>query len=125
RNRRHGTHSEERGANGAALTRAQSSGEKQTDARRQRRTRDDDERERRQIECDGLHELHDDAAVQRPCCDDSSSAVEPHGSIPASTRVQKGRRYMLNYALVFLLVGLIAGALGMFGVAAVATQIAW
>jgi uncharacterized membrane protein YtjA (UPF0391 family) len=32
---------------------------------------------------------------------------------------------MLNYALVFLLVGLIAGALGMFGVAAVATQIAW
>ena len=32
---------------------------------------------------------------------------------------------MLNYALLFLLVGLIAGALGMFGVAAVATQIAW
>ena len=32
---------------------------------------------------------------------------------------------MLNYALVFLLVGLIAGALGLFGVAAVATQIAW
>ncbi|HKF69038.1 MAG TPA: DUF1328 family protein [Vicinamibacterales bacterium] len=32
---------------------------------------------------------------------------------------------MLNYALLFLLVGLIAGALGMFGVAAIATQIAW
>ena len=32
---------------------------------------------------------------------------------------------MLNYALLFLRVGLIAGALGMFGVAAVATQIAW
>lgn len=32
---------------------------------------------------------------------------------------------MLYYALVFLVVGLIAGALGLFGVAAVATQIAW
>lgn len=31
---------------------------------------------------------------------------------------------MLYYALVFLVVGLIAGALGLFGVAAVATQIA-
>lgn len=33
--------------------------------------------------------------------------------------------HMLHYALVFLLVGLVAGALGMLGVAAVATQIAW
>jgi uncharacterized membrane protein YtjA (UPF0391 family) len=32
---------------------------------------------------------------------------------------------MLYYALVFLVVGLIAGALGIFGVAAMATQIAW
>lgn len=32
---------------------------------------------------------------------------------------------MLYYALVFLVVGLIAGTLGLFGVAAVATQIAW
>ena len=32
---------------------------------------------------------------------------------------------MLYYALVFLVVGLSAGALGLFGVAAVATQIAW
>jgi uncharacterized membrane protein YtjA (UPF0391 family) len=32
---------------------------------------------------------------------------------------------MLYYALVFLIVGLIAGALGLFGVAAVATQISW
>jgi uncharacterized membrane protein YtjA (UPF0391 family) len=32
---------------------------------------------------------------------------------------------MLYYALVFLVVGLIAGVLGMSGVAAVATQIAW
>ena len=32
---------------------------------------------------------------------------------------------MLYYALVFLIVGLIAGALGLFGVAAVASQIAW
>jgi uncharacterized membrane protein YtjA (UPF0391 family) len=32
---------------------------------------------------------------------------------------------MLYYALMFLIVGLIAGALGLFGVAAVAGQIAW
>ena len=32
---------------------------------------------------------------------------------------------MLYYALVFLIVGLVAGALGLFGVAAVASQIAW
>jgi uncharacterized membrane protein YtjA (UPF0391 family) len=32
---------------------------------------------------------------------------------------------MLYYALVFLVVGLIAGALGLFGVAAIAGQIAW
>jgi uncharacterized membrane protein YtjA (UPF0391 family) len=32
---------------------------------------------------------------------------------------------MLYYALIFLVVGLIAGALGLAGVAAVAGQIAW
>jgi len=32
---------------------------------------------------------------------------------------------MIYYALMFLLVGLIAGALGLFGVAQVAAQIAW
>jgi uncharacterized membrane protein YtjA (UPF0391 family) len=32
---------------------------------------------------------------------------------------------MLYYALIFLVVGLIAGALGVSGVAAVASQIAW
>ena len=32
---------------------------------------------------------------------------------------------MIYYALVFLVVGLLAGALGAFGVAAMATQIAW
>ena len=32
---------------------------------------------------------------------------------------------MLYYALMFLVVGLIAGVLGMSGVAAVASQIAW
>lgn len=35
------------------------------------------------------------------------------------------RSYMLYYALLFLIVGLIAGALGVSGVAAMATQIAW
>jgi Protein of unknown function (DUF1328) len=32
---------------------------------------------------------------------------------------------MLYYALMFLIVGLIAGALGLFGIAAIAGQIAW
>ncbi len=32
---------------------------------------------------------------------------------------------MIYYALVFLIVGLIAGALGLAGVAAIAGQIAW
>jgi len=32
---------------------------------------------------------------------------------------------VLYYALMFLVVALIAGALGMFGVAGIATQIAW
>jgi uncharacterized membrane protein YtjA (UPF0391 family) len=32
---------------------------------------------------------------------------------------------MLYYALMFLIVGLIAGALGLFGIAQVAGQIAW
>ena len=32
---------------------------------------------------------------------------------------------MLYYALLFLVVGLVAGALGLFGIAAVASQIAW
>jgi len=37
----------------------------------------------------------------------------------------KGESAMLYYSLVFLIVGLIAGALGISGVAAVASQIAW
>lgn len=32
---------------------------------------------------------------------------------------------MLYYALMFLIVGLVAGALGLVGIAAVAGQIAW
>ncbi len=32
---------------------------------------------------------------------------------------------MLYYALVFLIVGLVAGALGLAGVAGIASQIAW
>ena len=38
---------------------------------------------------------------------------------------QKEAAAMLYYALVFLIVGLIAGALGIYGVAGVASQIAW
>jgi uncharacterized membrane protein YtjA (UPF0391 family) len=36
-----------------------------------------------------------------------------------------GTTAMLYYALMFLVVGLIAGALGLFGIAAIAGQIAW
>jgi uncharacterized membrane protein YtjA (UPF0391 family) len=32
---------------------------------------------------------------------------------------------MLYYALIFLLIGLIAGTLGLFGVAQIASQISW
>ena len=32
---------------------------------------------------------------------------------------------MIYYALVFLIVGLVAGALGLFGIAAIAGQISW
>jgi uncharacterized membrane protein YtjA (UPF0391 family) len=39
-------------------------------------------------------------------------------------RVKEGMP-MLSMALTFLIVGLIAGLLGLYGVAAVATQIAW
>jgi uncharacterized membrane protein YtjA (UPF0391 family) len=39
--------------------------------------------------------------------------------------MEGGGRTMLHYALMFLIVGLIAGALGLVGVAAVASQIAW
>jgi uncharacterized membrane protein YtjA (UPF0391 family) len=41
--------------------------------------------------------------------------------------LEVGRRTkdMLYYALIFLLVGLVAGALGLFGVAAIAGQISW
>jgi uncharacterized membrane protein YtjA (UPF0391 family) len=39
-------------------------------------------------------------------------------------RVKEGMP-MLSMAVTFLIVGLIAGLLGLYGVAAVATQIAW
>jgi len=49
--------------------------------------------------------------------------------VPTGTRLallsQQEDLDMLYYALVFLVVGLVAGALGLFGVAAVASQIAW
>jgi uncharacterized membrane protein YtjA (UPF0391 family) len=39
--------------------------------------------------------------------------------------VSKEGKPMLYYALIFLVVGLIAGVLGLFGIAAVASQISW
>jgi uncharacterized membrane protein YtjA (UPF0391 family) len=46
-----------------------------------------------------------------------------HGS--CSNTQEEGVSSMLYYALIFLVVGLIAGALGVTGVAGVASQIAW
>ncbi len=40
-------------------------------------------------------------------------------------RMPEGGAEVIYYALVFLIVGLIAGALGLAGVAAIAGQIAW
>ena len=56
----------------------------------------------------------------------------PYGTVSATYRLRKKRspwrakeEIVLYYALVFLVVGLIAGVLGATGVAAVASQIAW
>src|SRR5262245_20240313 len=46
-----------------------------------------------------------------------------HDSCPF-LRVRRNT-HMLYYALIFLVVGLIAGVLGLFGVAQIASQIAW
>jgi len=109
------------------VTRRQALRHEQADARGQRRTRAYHEGKHRQIESDGLHEFHELLRVQTACCDNSSVCVlcvwlDPC-IVPRGER--KGIKAMLNYALLFLLVGLIAGALGLFGVASVATQIAW
>jgi uncharacterized membrane protein YtjA (UPF0391 family) len=54
-------------------------------------------------------------------------AVEdvPRQSICRDVHKSRRRLLMLYYALVFLLVGLVAGVLGVTGVAAIATQISW
>jgi uncharacterized membrane protein YtjA (UPF0391 family) len=52
-----------------------------------------------------------------------SEIVTSSGS--ADNRSGRKESHMLYYALMFLVVGLLAGALGAFGVAAMATQIAW
>ena len=41
------------------------------------------------------------------------------------TDLERREMGMLYYALVFLVVGLVAGALGLFGIAAIAGQISW
>ena len=53
----------------------------------------------------------------------SPKKVERHAF--CLTRNEKEGAYVLYYALVFLIVGLIAGVLGATGVAAIASQIAW
>ena len=49
----------------------------------------------------------------------------PEGRGPSETGAVREVGIMLHYALMFLIVGLIAGALGLAGIAAVAGQIAW
>jgi uncharacterized membrane protein YtjA (UPF0391 family) len=53
-------------------------------------------------------------AVTRPTGTSTHGVAGAHGGLT-----------MLYYALVFLIVGLIAGALGLAGIAAIAGQIAW
>src|SRR5215813_7645573 len=54
----------------------------------------------------------------------SASSSKTSGRLFALPLVGR-RAAMLYYALIFLVVGLIAGLLGIYGVAAMATQIAW
>jgi uncharacterized membrane protein YtjA (UPF0391 family) len=55
----------------------------------------------------------------------TATACFSAGTGPAPFTLRKGVAAMLYYALVFLIVGLIAGALGVYGVAGIASQIAW
>jgi uncharacterized membrane protein YtjA (UPF0391 family) len=61
-------------------------------------------------------------------CENGRSKAQFADELPAGHGLcyWRGRRKsMLYYALVFLIVGLVAGALGIYGVASVASQIAW
>ncbi len=53
------------------------------------------------------------------------AALALHEWIDQRAEVPREELPMLYYALMFLVVGLIAGALGLFGIAAIAGQIAW
>jgi uncharacterized membrane protein YtjA (UPF0391 family) len=55
----------------------------------------------------------------------SFRVVVPETRCDRATAEVKEDMAMLSMALTFLIVGLIAGVLGLYGVAAVATQIAW
>lgn len=59
-------------------------------------------------------------------CSQSQTTEETSGvGVGADVRHPEKEPDMLRYALTFLVVGLIAGVLGLTGVAAVATQISW
>jgi len=55
----------------------------------------------------------------------SSASLTIELARPLPSRRERRKQAMLYYALMFLIVGLVAGALGLFGIAAVASQIAW
>ena len=69
----------------------------------------------------------DDKTVINSTLGDSgtTSAVLPDLVVMVRRLQRREDRAVIYYALVFLIVGLIAGALGVTGVAAVASQIAW
>jgi uncharacterized membrane protein YtjA (UPF0391 family) len=64
-----------------------------------------------------------------PCtdgCDSNALGIDRAEWCPLNQGpVQGEEEMMLYYALVFLVLGLVASALGAYGVAAVASQIAW
>jgi uncharacterized membrane protein YtjA (UPF0391 family) len=64
------------------------------------------------------HHINTDERIAR-------AQIARAGDVSVRTRLIKGESTMLQYALIFLILGLIAGALGLTGIAAVAGKISW
>ena len=62
--------------------------------------------------------------AERSCPNEKHTECQPRWTRFCFVEAQE-EWTVLYYALMFLVVALIAGALGMFGVAGIATQIAW
>src|SRR5437867_13285353 len=73
----------------------------------------------------GGHAAHGSRDRHGPC---TTQTLDELGAVRATrsdNRLRTEEMAMLYYALVFLVVGLVAGALGMFGIAAIAAQPSW